>query len=278
MSATTSLRQRTINTLKLGHYAERTIKTYIDWLIRLGKHYHRSPAELTNEQVQDFLLYLIEECGLAWSTVNQALAAVRFLFEKVLGHPRADLHVPARRKVTHRATIYSKQQVEQLLEAAQNPKHRALIMCVYGAGLRVGEAVVLRPEHIESARGLIRVEQGKGRKDRYTLLPDRLLGELRDYYRCFHPGEWLFFGRDRTKPMPIGSAQKIFYLIRNRIGIHHGGIHTLRHCFATHLLEAGADIFEIKRMMGHSAIKTTAGYIHISKEHLMSVPSPLDSL
>lgn len=276
--STTPLRQRTIDTLKLGHYSERTIKTYIDWLIRLGEHYHRSPDRLTNEQVQDFLLYLIEERKLAWSTVNQALAAVRFLFEKVLGRPRADLRVPARRKVTRRAGIYSLKQVEQLLAAAQNPKHRALLMCVYGAGLRVSEVVSLKPEHIESARGLIRVEQGKGRKDRYTILPRRLLEELRRYHRCFLPQQWLFFGRDRAKPMPIGSAQKIFYLVRNRVGIDHGSIHTLRHCFATHLLEAGADLFELKRMMGHSAIKTTSGYIHISREHLQSVRSPLDQL
>jgi site-specific recombinase XerD len=276
--STTPLRQRTIETLKLGHYSERTITTYIDWLIRLGEHYHRSPAELTNEQVQDFLLYLIEERRLAWSTVNQALAAIRFLFEKVLCRPRADLRVPARRKVTRRAGIYSMQQVANLLAAAQNPKHRALLMCVYGAGLRVSEVVVLRPGHIESQRGLIRVEQGKGNKDRYTLLPHRLLDELRSYYRYFHPGEWLFFGRDRAKPLAIGTAQKIFYLARNRAGVDHGGIHTLRHCFATHLLEAGADLFELKRMMGHSAIKTTSGYIHISREHLQSVASPLDSL
>jgi integrase/recombinase XerD len=276
--STTPLRQRTIETLTLGHYSERTIKTYIDWLARLGKHYDRSPAELDNEQVQAFLLYLIEERKLAWSTVNQALSACRFLYEKVLYRPHCELRVPARRKATYRACIYSKQQVAALLAAAQNPKHRALLMCVYGAGLRVGEVVVLKPAHIESQRGLIRVEQGKGNKDRYTLLPQRLLDELRSYYRYFHPGEWLFFGRDRAKPLSIGTAQKIFYLARNRAGIDHGGIHTLRHCFATHLLEAGADLFELKRMMGHSAIKTTSGYIHISREHLQSVASPLDSL
>jgi len=276
--STSHLRQRTVATLTLGNYSERTIATYIDWLGKLSEHYNRSPDQLTDTQVQDFLLYLIEERKLAWSTVNQALAAIRFLFEKVLGRDHAELRVPARRKVTRRACVYSLAQVQQLLAAAHNPKHRALLMCVYGAGLRVSEVVALRPEHIESQRGLIRVEQGKGRKDRYTVLPHRLLDELRHYYRCVHPGEWLFFGRDRARPMPISSAQKIFYLIRNRIGIDYGGIHTLRHCFATHMLEAGADIYELKRMMGHSAIKTTAGYIHISKEHLLSVQSPLDQL
>ena len=274
----TPLRERTLETLKLGHYAERTTKSYIDWLIRISEYYNRSPAELSNEQVQAFLLHLIEEKKLEWSTVNQAMAAFRFLYNKVLYRPGVDLHVPARRKVTRRAHVYSTKQVASLLAAARNPKHRALLMCVYGAGLRVSEVVMLQPKHIESDRGLIRVEMAKGNKDRYTVLPDRLLRELRDYYRYFRPEQWLFFGRDRSKPLPIGSAQKIFYLVRNRAGIDHGGIHTLRHCFATHMLEAGADIFELKRMRGHTAIKTTSGYIHISKEHLVSIESPLERL
>ena len=278
MSTTAPLRQRTIDTLRLGHYSERTIKTYIDWLVRISLHYNRSPGKLTEAEVQTFLLHLIEEKKLAWSTVNQALASFRFLYEKVLHQERGELRVPARRKVTRRAFAFSKEQIGTLLAFAQNPKHRALIMCVYGAGLRVSEVVKLRPEHIESSRHLIRVEQAKGCKDRYTILSDRLLVELRSYYRCFHPGEWLFFGRDRSKPMPIGSAQKIFYLIRNRAGISKGSLHTLRHSFATHMLESGVDIFELKRMLGHAAVKTTAGYIHISKEHLCSIVSPLDDL
>jgi site-specific recombinase XerD len=274
----TPLRERTIDTLKLGHYSERTMETYIDWLIRLSLHYNRSPDELTEAEVQAFLLYLIDKQKLAWSTVNQALASFRFLYEKVLHQERGTLRVPARRKVTRRAIAYSKEQIRQLLNAAPNPKHRALILCIYGAGLRVSEAVALRPDQIESQRGLIRIEQAKGNKDRYTILPNRLLNELRDYYRCFHPDKWLFFGRDRSVPMPIGSAQKIFYLARNRAGIDHGSIHTLRHSFATHMLEAGVDLFELKRMMGHSSIRTTAGYIHLSIEHLCAVQSLLDRL
>ncbi len=274
----TALREQTINTLKLGHYSERTIKSYLDWLIRISLHYNRSPAKLTEEEVQAFLLHLTEEKNLAWSTVNQALAAFRFLYEKVLHQERGTLRVPARRKVTRRAFAFSKEQIIQLLEAAHNPKHRALIMCVYGAGLRVSEVVMLKPEHIESGRRLIRVEQAKGHKDRYTILSDRLLIELRNYWRSFRPGEWLFFGRDRSRPMPIGSAQKIFYAVRDRAGLSKGSLHTLRHSFATHMLESGADIFELKRMLGHASLKTTSGYIHISKEHLCSIQSPLDQL
>ena len=271
MSTTKLLRQRTIDTLTLGHYSERTIKSYIDWLIRLSLHYNRSPDLLSEEEIQAFLLYLIKDQKLAWSTVNQALAAFRFLFEKVLHRERGALRVPARRKVTRRAFAFSQEQIIQLLAAAHNPKHRALIMCVYGAGLRVSEVVKLRPEQIESGRHLIRVEQAKGHKD-------RLLVELRTYWKSFRPGEWIFFGRDRSRPMPIGSAQKIFYCVRNRAGISKGSLHTLRHSFATHLMERGVDIFEIKRMLGHSSIKTTYGYLHISKEHLCSIPSPLDQL
>ena len=274
----TSLREQTINTLKLGHYAQRTRDTYLDWLIRLSLHYNRSPAKLTEEEVQAFLLHLTEDKKLAWSTVNQALAAFRFLYEKVLHQERGTLRVPARRKLTRRAFAFSKEQIVCLLNAASNPKHRALIMCVYGAGLRVSEAVNLRPEHIESGRHLIRIEQAKGNKDRYTILSDRLLAELRNYWRSFRPEEWLFFGRDRSRPMPIGSAQKIFYAVRDRAGISKGSMHTLRHSFATHMLESGADIFELKRMLGHSSLKTTSGYIHISKEHLCSIQSPLDQL
>lgn len=274
----TALREQTINTLKLGNYSERTIRTYIDWLIRISQYYNCSPTALTEDQVQAFLMHLIEEKKLAWSTVNQALAAFRFLYEKVLYQQRGKLRVPARRKVTRRSFAFSKEQISQLLDVASNPKHRALIMSVYGAGLRVSEVVRLKPQHIESSRHLIRVEQAKGHKDRYTILSDRLLIELRNYWHCFHPGEWIFFGRDRTRPMPIGSAQKIFYLIRNRAGISKGSLHTLRHSFATHMLENGADVFELKRMLGHASVKTTAGYIHISKEHLCSIQSPLDRL
>ena len=173
--------------------------------------------------------------------------------------------------------LLSIEEVQRLLDATRNPKHRTLLMTIYGAGLRVSEVVNLKPCHIESSRMMIRVEQGKGMKDRYTLLPKRLLHELRSYYTAYRPDEYLFFGKSKSCPLPVGTAQKAYYHAKKRAGITQGrGIHTLRHCFATHLMDMGVDIYVIKHMMGHSAIKTTSGYLHASRQKIANVISPLD--
>ena len=150
---------------------------------------------------------------------------------------------------------------------------------VYGSGLRASEAVRLQSRHIESDRMMLKVEQGKGRKDRYTLLSQTALELLRDYWRQYRPSEWLFFGKDKTKPMPVCTAQKIFYQAKKRIGLTSvNGIHCLRHSFATHMNELGCEIFLIKRFLGHSSIKTTYRYIHVSPDYLDKMVSPLDRL
>jgi integrase/recombinase XerD len=276
MNQPKTLRQRTLDMLALGHYADRTIDTYISWLVKLAKFYHLSLDRLSPEQVQAFLLKLIQEDGLAWSTVNQAMAAFRFFYRKVLLLDDYLLKVPARRKVTRRAFAYSRADVQRLFDATYHPKYKALFMMVYGSGLRVSEVVVLKAEHIESKRGLVRVEKAKGNKDRYTVLSTRAAEQLRIYYRLMQPGEWLFFGRDRSRPIPIGTVQKKFVQLRDQAGLAKGGVHTLRHSFATHMLENGADIYELKRLLGHAFTQTTYGYIHISEAHLRSVKSPAD--
>jgi len=273
-----TLRQRTVDTLVLGNYSARTIHTYVSWIERLARYYQLTPERLSVEQVQAFLLHLIEEDKLSFSTVNQAMCAYRFLFREVLQIESYRLHVPARRKQTRRPIAYSREQIIQLFSVITNPKHDAVLRTVYGAGLRVSEVVRLRPEHIESQRGLIRVEQGKGKKDRYTVLPISLLEPLRNYYRFFSPGQWLFFGRDRCVPMPICTAQKFFSHYRDQAGLPKAGIHTLRHSFATHYLEDGGDVYHLKRMMGHTSLSTTNGYIHITNTHLEQAHSPLDTL
>jgi site-specific recombinase XerD len=152
-------------------------------------------------------------------------------------------------------------------------------MTTYAAGLRVSEVVRLKLTDIESERMLLRIEQGKGRKDRYTLLSTRLLTELRAYWQLYRPAPWLFTGLDPQMPMPIGTAQKIYYHVKQRAGITHGqGIHTLRHCFATHLLEAGVDVRTIQMLLGHRSLDTTTRYLRITQQHLATLRSPFDLL
>ena len=173
--------------------------------------------------------------------------------------------------------LLSRKEVARILRSPVNLKHRALLATVYGSGLRVSEVVKLQPRHIESDRMMIRVEDGKGGKDRYTVLSRISLEFLREHWRINQPGKWIFFGRDKTKPMSISTAQRVYYQAKNKEGIIRGrGIHTLRHCFASHLLEDGVEIYVIKRWMGHSALKTTYKYIHLSPDYLRKVISPLD--
>jgi|AntAceMinimDraft_12_1070368.scaffolds.fasta_scaffold45807_2 site-specific recombinase XerD len=275
----TPLRTLMLNQMTLRYLAEKTKTAYISAVAGLAKFYMQSPDQLTEDQVQRYLLYLIEERKLAWSTCNVAFSAFRFLYTTVLKRPDGAFSIPPRRKQKKLPYPLTVEETLRLITLTRNPKHRALLMTVYSAGLRVSEVVHLKPWHIESSRRLIRVDQGKGNKDRYTHLSPRLIRELRSYWRLCRPTIWLFPGRDKDRPMPVGSAQKIYYQAKERAGITRpGGIHTLRHCFATHQLESGCDIFVIKQMLGHSAIASTTRYLHISPERLRAVVSPLDSL
>ena len=275
----TPLRTLMLNQMTLRYLAEKTKTAYISAVAGLAKFYMQSPDQLTEDQVQRYLLYLIEERKLAWSTCNVAFSAFRFLYTTVLKRPDGAFSIPPRRKQKKLPYPLTVEETLRLITLTRNPKHRALLMTVYSAGLRVSEVVRLKPWHIESSRRLIRVDQGKGNKDRYTHLSPRLIRELRSYWRLCRPTIWLFPGRDKDRPMPVGSAQKIYYQAKERAGITRpGGIHTLRHCFATHQLESGCDIFVIKQMLGHSAIASTTRYLHISPERLRAVVSPLDSL
>lgn len=274
----TPLRSKMIRELELHRKAPRTVDAYVTAVAQLASHFGRSPERITREEVRDFLHHLITQRKLAFSSCNQKLAGIRFFFREVLGHQDFQLRVPAKRSGRLPEPL-SRQEIAQLLAAATNRKHRILLMTAYAAGLRVSELVRLRPEDIHSQRMLIRVNQGKGHKDRYTLLSPRLLHELREYWRRYRPAGWLFLNQNGDGPLPAGTAQKIFYNLKRRAGISHGyGIHCLRHSFATHLLEAGVDLPTIQRLLGHTSLATTAKYLHVTQKHLHSVNSPLDLL
>ncbi len=267
------------NHLSLQRFAPKTMEAYLRAVDDVAR-FHKQPAEeLSNDQIQDFLLYCIQEKQLAWSSCNVVFCGLKRYYSNYLGRTKSEFSLPPRTRSKKIPMLLSREEVFQLLEAPTHLKHRALLATVYSSGLRVSEVVRLRPEHIDSNRMMIRVEQGKGHKDRYTVLSKSCLELLRNYWRICKPGNWLFFGRDKNLPMPVNTAQRIFYNAKKKTGITKGrGIHTLRHCFASHLLDEGAEIYVIKRWMGHSSIKTTYGYIHLSPNYLSKLKSPLDIL
>jgi len=268
------------NYLSLQGVAPSTKESYLRAVSDLSDfHNNNQPAQLTNDQIQDYLLYSIQERKLSWSSCNVLFCGLKKYYQGFLGRTIKDFSIPPRTRSKKISKLLSKEEVSRLLQAPSNLKHRALLATVYSSGLRVSEVVSLRREHIESDRMMIRVEDGKGRKDRYTVLSQKCLVILREHWRVNQPQEWLFFGRDKTKPMPIGTAQRIYYQAKEKAKITRGrGIHTLRHCFASHLLDDGTEIYVIKRWLGHSSLKTTYNYIHLSPSYLSKIKSPLDLL
>ena len=274
----TPLRNKMIRELELHRKAPGTVKQYVAAVAELAQHYGRSPDQLSLEEVRDFLHHLITVQKVAFSTCNVRLAGIRFFYQQVLRRDDFPLRVPAKRSGRLPEPL-SRGEIARLFSVTTNTKHRALLMTTYGGGLRVAELVHLKPQDIHSQRMLIRVNQGKGHKDRYTLLSPRLLHELRAYWREYRPQQWLFPNRDGSGPLSAGTVQKLFYQAKQRANIQHGhGIHSLRHSFATHLMEAGVDLPTIQRLMGHTHLSTTAKYLHVTSKHLGRVQSPLELL
>jgi site-specific recombinase XerD len=274
----TPLRQKLIRELELRRLRPSTVKQYVSAVAGLAQYYGRSPDKISREEVRSYLHYLIVDRKLAADTCNGRVVAIRFFYQQVLGQKDFQLNVRCKRPGKLPEPL-SREEVRRLLEAANNQRRRVLLMTAYGAGLRVSELVHLQPRHIHSERMLIRVEQGKGCKDRYTLLSQTLLDELRDYWRDYRPGEWLFPNATKTQPMAADTARAVFYRVKARAGIKHGhGIHTLRHSFATHLLEADIRLPVLQSLMGHNKIATTMKYLHVTEKHLSTINSPFDLL
>jgi site-specific recombinase XerD len=273
----TKLREKMIKDMKIRRLAEKTQQSYVSSVADLALYYQKSPDLLNKEQVQDYLFHLMEERKLSWSSCNVAASAINFFYHVTLAQHRIGVVIPPKRSQKKLPQVLSKEELERLFNAAANHKHRAMLMTTYAGGLRVSELVRLKPIHIESDRMLIRVDQGKGNKDRYTLLSERLLLELRDYWMAYRPMTWLFPGRNSDKPLTTNSAENAYNIAKWKAGIKRGrGIHTLRHCFATHLLEAGVDLRTIQMLMGHRSILTTMIYLQITSKRLTTIKSPLD--
>ena len=248
-----------------------TQAAYLRRVTGLAKYYNRPPEELTGEQVRDYLHHLINERRLASSTVGVTCAALRFFYSVSLGRTNFAAVLPSRKTPRRLPEILSKTELKRLFLAVANPKHRALLMTAYGAGLRVSEALKLRVADIDSERMMIRVVAGKGNKDRYTVLSRRLLEELRLYWRYQRSEHWLFPGRAAGKPLSKRAAYAIFIRAKKVAGIRKaGGMHLLRHAFATHLLEAGVSVCIIQEILGHRSVLTTVRYLQAPSVTLSS--------
>lgn len=274
------LRERFRRQMVLRGFAPGTMSQYERAIVDMVKAYGRSPDTLTNEDIQKYLCFLLEERGFQWSTTNIYFSAYRFFYVKVLGWNETQFSIPRRGRSRKLPLVFDTQTVLKIINAPLKIKHRALLHMVYGSGLRVSELVRLRPCDIESApeRMMVRVEQAKGFKDRYTILSEKALEVLREYWKICRPKEWLFFGRDKSRAMPRCSAQHAYKQACRKAGITHGrGIHTLRHCFASHLIEAGMPMPVVQQWLGHRSLKTTAVYCHVSRDFLQKIRNPLDT-
>lgn len=265
--------------MELGNYAQSTIESYVYAVQQLALSYGCCPSELSDSQIGAYL-GSVRQRGCSWSTVNTCYSGIKWFYTRVLKQEWNHRQLPRPRREKRLPEILSREEVKRLLEAIPNLKHQTAIMVMYSGGLRIGEVVKLKVKDIDSDRMLIRIEQAKGKKDRYTLLSPRTLIWLRRYWKYYRPiGQWLFEGADRSGHWSISSLRHVFNRAVIKAGIHKQvSSHILRHSFATHLLEQGVDTLTIKELLGHSQLQTTAKYLHVRKSRLSSLDNPLDSL
>ena len=265
--------------LALRGLAPRTRSTYLSWVRRLVQFCRVVPDQLTTEQVRAYLLHLTRERKLSFSTFNQALNAARFFFLEVLHRPFVVEGLRFQKPPRRLPVVMNDDEMLRLLAAAVSLRDRALLETAYATGMRVGEVTRLLLTDLDSQRMVIRVEQGKGRKDRYLMLSQSLLETLRAYWRESKPRLFLFPGVGGTKPLCISAAQKVFGKAKRQAGIQKPvSFHTIRHSFATHLLEDGVNVRKIQALLGHRSLHTTERYTHVTENYLHEMRSPLDRL
>jgi site-specific recombinase XerD len=274
----TPLRQRLLDDLRLRNYAPRTLETYVGAVAQFARHFGKSPALLGPAEVRDYQLHLLR-IHASWSRFNQVVCALRFLYRVTLGRPNVVPMIPYGKRPQTVPAVLSRAEVQRLLAALPDNRYRTLIRTTYACGLRLSEVVRLRVADIDSSRGVLVIRQGKGRKDRLVPLSPALLEELRAYWRRYRPADGLFPGQRHGHHLHPGALQRTFAQLVRPLGFRKGvSLHTLRHSYATHLLEAGVDVITLQRLLGHRHLSTTARYLHVSTQDLRRTPSPLDAL
>ncbi len=275
----TELRQRMLQDLRIRNLSPGTQENYVRAVAAFARHFGRSPAVLGPEEIRAWQVHLVQDRGVSWSTLNIAVCALRFLYRFTLDRDWVIDHIPYAKREKKLPVVLSPAEVHQFLAAVTNPKHRAVLLVLYAAGLRVSEATRLGVDDVDSRRMVLRVRAGKGKKDRYVPLTERLLGELRAYWRLARPRPLLFPGGKARQPIGRRTVGRVCGAVCRRAGLQKRvAPHTLRHSYATHLLEAGVDVRTIQMILGHGSLRTTCTYTHVSDEKLRSVPSLLDRL
>lgn len=272
------LKERMLAEMQLRNFSPATIKTYIHYVRSLTVYFNKPPSELTQAEIKNFLLYLINERKLSSSALNCAYCAIRFFFANVMGQKSIFNEIPHFKREKSRPAVLDVEEVRRLFTVTQNLKYKTIFITIYSAGLRISEATRLKVADIDSKRMQIFVRNGKGNRDRYTLLSEPNLEFLRLYWKAYKPSDWLFY-HDQIKEEHIStrSIQAMFKKSVEKAGIiKNVSVHTLRHSFATHLLENGEDLHRIRLLLGHASLQTTSMYLHLKKKELTKSKSPLE--
>jgi integrase/recombinase XerD len=274
-----NLENQFIQELQLRNYSSKTIRSYVSCLRTVSGYYKQSPAKINSKQLRDYLHYCITGKNASQSQINQVISAFKILYVNILKMDWSIQDIPRPKREKRLPVVLSKSEVKALFDVTINPKHKIVLMLTYSAGLRLGEVSRIKITDIDSKRMQIKVNQGKGRKDRYTLLSPKILPLLRDYWHMYRPKNWLFVGCDKNRHISTRTIQNIFKKGLKKAGIHKTtGIHSLRHSFATHLLEQGVNIYIIQKLLGHSSPKTTCVYLHVCQHTVSKVINPIDEL
>jgi integrase/recombinase XerD len=272
------LRQRFLDDLRLRNYAPRTLQTYVAGVARLARHFGRSPDRLGAEEIRAFLLSLIAR-GVSWSLFNQTVCALKLFYTVTLQRPDVVTYVAYGKRAQTLPVVLAPEEVVQLFAAARPGVERVLVQTDYALGLRVSELVHLQVNDLDSRRLVVQVHAGKGRKDRLVPLSPKLLEELRAYWRQDRPAVWLFPGKKPGTHRSVASVQRLVHRVARRAGLTKAiTVHTLRHSYATHQLEAGLDLLTLQRVLGHNSLKTTAAYVHLTTRQLQRTPGLLEWL
>jgi integrase/recombinase XerD len=275
----TPLRQRMIEDMGVRNISRVTQYHYIRQVANFAKYFGKSPEVLGPEEIRAYQVYLVEVKHASWGTLNQCVCALRFLYRKTLKKDWAVEQIPYARRAKTLPVVLSRAEVFQFLQSITNIKYRTIFITAYAAGLRISEVIHLRVGDIDSQRMMLRINQGKGRKDRFVMLSLKLLFILRAYFKAVRPSGWFFPARNPDRPLSASTVQQACKKARTASGLHKAvTVRALRHSFATHLLDDGTDLRTIQLLLGHKRLDTTQRYTHVSVKTVCATASPLDSL